>query len=312
MDHHESKEKANLKPTVNSSELLAIYEGLRDLFPAASFPVQFQRQDDLSQLSQRFDAFFFDAFGVLNIGETAIEGAVERIQSLRQQGRHVRVVSNAGGTPKQGLVDKYTRLGFDFSAEEIICSRDALNYYLKKEPPGYWGAIAPPGAPTDDLRGEFINLAERPEAVDEVDGIVLLSTIDYDHSLTERLIASLTARPRIVLLGNPDLAAPREDHFSLEPGYVAQQLIKAVNMPLHAFGKPYKSVFQLALDSLPEDIYPDQVLMIGDTLHTDILGGRFAGLETALVVGQGFSSTLDWQQAIQETGLVPHYVIDHI
>lgn len=301
-----------MKPIVNSTELLEIYEGLRDLFPAASFPMQYQRQTDLSALGARFKAFFFDAFGVLNIGETAIEGAVERVKALRAEGRHVRVVSNAGGTPKQGLVDKYTRLGYDFTADEIICSRDALNYYLKKEPGGYWGAIAPPGSPTDDLRGEFVNLAERPEAVDEVDGIVLLSTIDYDHALTERLITSLSARPRIVLLGNPDLAAPREDHFSLEPGYVAQQLIKAVNMPLHAFGKPYKSIFQLALSSLPDDVYPDEVLMIGDTLHTDILGGRFAGLETALVTRQGFSSTLDWDKAIQDTGLVPHYVLDHI
>ncbi len=122
----------------------------------------------------------------------------------------------------------------------------------------------------------------------------------------------MSARPRIVLLANPDLAAPREDHFSLEPGFVAQELIKAVDMPLHAFGKPYKSIFQLAQSSLPEDVYPDEVLMIGDTLHTDILGARFAGLETALVTRQGFSSTLDWEQAIHDTGLVPHYVLDHI
>ena len=312
MDHYESKEKANLKPIVNSAELLAIYEGLRDLFPAASFPVQYRRQQDLGGLEERYKAFFLDAFGVLNIGEDAIAGAVERIQALRASGHHVRVVSNAGSTPTQGLVNRFARLGFDFAAEEIYCSRDALNYYLKKEPEGYWGAITPIGAPTDDLRGEFVNLAERPEAMDEVDGIVLLSTINYDFSLTERLIASLSARPRIVLLANPDLAAPREDHFSIEPGFVAQELIKAVNMPLHAFGKPYKSIFQLALSSLPEDVYPDEVLMVGDTLHTDILGARFAGLDTALVVGQGFSSTLNWEQAIQETGIVPHYVMNHL
>lgn len=123
--------------------------------------------------------------------------------------------------------------------------------------------------------------------------------------MTEKLIASLRTRPRIVLLANPDLAAPREGFFSIEPGHIAQQLIAAVNMPLHAFGKPYKSIFQLALSSLPKDIYPDQVLMIGDTLHTDILGGRFAGLETALVTRQGLSSTLNWQQAIDDTGIVP-------
>lgn len=52
--------------------------------------------------------------------------------------------------------------------------------------------------------------------------------------------------------------------------------------------------------------------MVGDTLHTDVLGGCSAGLRTALVVEQGGSADLDWERAIDLTGIVPHHVIDRI
>lgn len=57
---------------------------------------------------------------------------------------------------------------------------------------------------------------------------------------------------------------------------------------------------------------PHQVLMVGDTLHNDVLGGCHAGLHTALVTRYGVSANLDWQMAIANTGIVPDHVIDHI
>ena len=73
-------------PPLTAPALLQAYEALRPLLPAAAFPPRYAQAPDLAPLTDAYDAFFFDAFGVLNIGETAIAGAADRIVALRRAG----------------------------------------------------------------------------------------------------------------------------------------------------------------------------------------------------------------------------------
>ena len=47
--------------------------------------------------------------------------------------------------------------------------------------------------------------------------------------------------------------------------------------------------------------------MVGDTLQTDILGGRAAGVQTALVTGYGALVGVDPGWAMEVSGIVPDY-----
>lgn len=295
-----------------ADDLLAAYESQRDILPEANFPAEYECHDDLEPLTWRYDAFFFDAFGVLNVGETAIDGAAQRVSEVRQAGRRVLIVSNAAGVPLDALCQRYRRLGFDFSRDEIVSSRVALIHYLQDQPARHWGIIAPAGADVSDLGVEAGNLLERPDLFDRVDGFILLSSTGWTGALQQRLLDSLAAHDRPVLLANPDLAAPREYGFSVEPGQIARTLRHHTACEPLAFGKPYRLIFDLALKRLPETVVPERVLMIGDTLHTDVLGGCSAGLCTALVTANGASASLDWREAIRSTGIVPHHVLNHI
>lgn len=300
------------EPARNSESLLAAYEDIRHLLPTARYPARYQRAHDLEPLTDRYDAFFFDAFGVLNIGDTAIDKAAHRVSEVRRSGRHVRIVSNAASAPVVQLHQKYTALGFDFKCEEIITSRVALIHYLRNQPARHWGVMAPAGADLEDLGVDVTNLAEQPDHFDKADGFILLSATGWTDALFSRLLESLKAYPRPILLANPDLAAPMENGFSIEPGKLAHALrTHAASTPI-GFGKPYRSVFEIALSTLPQTVAREKVLMIGDTLHTDVLGGCSAGLNTALVTANGVCASLDWVAAIRKTAIVPHHVLDHI
>ena len=48
-------------------------------------------------------------------------------------------------------------------------------------------------------------------------------------------------------------------------------------------GKPFPAIWEKVKRSLPEGA---RVLMVGDTLGTDVLGARIAGFDSALVVGR--------------------------
>ncbi|MDY3330437.1 MAG: HAD-IIA family hydrolase [Pelistega sp.] len=296
--------------TLSPSDILSIYQQI-DL-PKATFPSQFQRVHTLADIEEQYDAFFFDAFGVLNLGETAIPLAAERIRHLKAKVKQLCIVSNAASVSRQQLFQKYSKLGFDFSIDEIVSSRDALASYLQTHPAHHYGVTAPIGTKLEDLNGSFVNLIETPSAMDKVEGILLLSSQDWTTELQQQLVQSLLAKPRPLLLGNPDLVAPRDDHFSLEPGFMAKDILDKTDLRAIPFGKPYDNIFNLAKAKLPIDTPLQRVLMVGDTLHTDIFGGCHANIHTAMVSANGFAATIDWQKAIQETGVCPHYVIDFI
>lgn len=52
--------------------------------------------------------------------------------------------------------------------------------------------------------------------------------------------------------------------------------------------------------------------MVGDTLHTDILGGRHMRFAAALVTGFGSLVGMDVNDAIARSGIVPGIIVERI
>jgi ribonucleotide monophosphatase NagD (HAD superfamily) len=79
------------------------------------------------------------------------------------------------------------------------------------------------------------------------------------------------------------------------------------------FGKPDSQMFMFAYDLLRErtktTFSKKDILMVGDTLHTDILGGNKFGLDTVLVLS-GNTLPDDAETRIRATGIVPTYVCE--
>ena len=113
-------------------------------------------------------------------------------------------------------------------------------------------------------------------------------------------------------VGNPYLAAPRGDCFSIEPGWYAHEIWDETGIEPVFFGKPYGQAFDAVRGSLPTGCRDDRVLMLGDTLHTDILGARTAGFRAALVSSHGVLKNMDIESSITRAGIVPDVVMPSI
>ena len=59
------------------------YEEIRPRLPAATMPGKSIEIGSLLDIAADVDALVFDAFGVLNVGETLITGADRRLDQLR-------------------------------------------------------------------------------------------------------------------------------------------------------------------------------------------------------------------------------------
>ena len=96
---------------------------MRYLLPTADMPAQSTRAGNLSAISDQFDVFLLDAFGVLNVGETAINGAVKRVELLKNMGKKVLVLTNGARLPAESALNKFLELGFHFELSDIVSSR---------------------------------------------------------------------------------------------------------------------------------------------------------------------------------------------
>lgn len=288
------------------------YESIRPRLPRATFPAAPRPVGGLTGLVDEVDLFLLDAFGVLNVGESAIPGAVEVVETLTAAGKRVIVVSNAAGYCKRIMLDRYRRLGFRFDEADVVSSRDVLLSALGEYPRLRWGLMAASAHGREGIDHiDAVFLDDTPRLYDEAEGFLLLGAGEWTETRQALLEATLIARPRPVLVGNPDLVAPRETGLSKEPGHFAHRLADTTGVTPRFFGKPFPNIFEHTLMRFP-DIARNRVLMVGDTLQTDILGGAAAGVKTALVTGHGALLGLDPGLAMERSGICPHFIMPSI
>lgn len=297
---------------MDTATALAAYEAVRHRLPAARPGTGTPRHSEtLEDIADLYDAFLLDAFGVLNIGETAIPGVIGRIEMLRQRGKRLLVVSNAAGFPHAALIEKYHRLGYDFAPEDVITSRSTLLSAIGRQAGLHWGLMATRSTGLRDL--EALNLTyleEDPAPYAAVEGFLLVGSAAWTEERQALLVAALKARPRPVWVGNPDIVAPRETGFSVEPGHFAHRLADETGVTPQFFGKPFRDIYDLAFARLGPDVPRHRIVMVGDSLHTDILGAQTAGIGSALIAGFGFFAGYDIQSAIGRSGIYPDHILD--
>jgi len=295
--------------TLRAGEAFAAYEAVRHRLPAPVAGKPPPRQiATLADIAEEFDVFLLDAFGVLNIGEIPIEDVPDRVRTLQSMGKRVLIVSNAASVPRSALAKKYARLGYDFATQDIITSRNATVAGLQAAPEIRWGVMGLEDETMQDFEGlDWHALGDDPDAYKAAEGMLLVSTGAWTPVRQDLLLQSLTRRPRPVRVANPDIVAPREHGFSVEPGRFAHAIADAAGIVPEFFGKPFANIYDLAFARLgPVD--RSRVVMVGDSLHTDVLGADAAGIASVLISDYGFFANEDVMAAIATSGITPTFI----
>jgi HAD superfamily hydrolase (TIGR01450 family) len=272
--------------------------------------------DNFKSVLSKYDVIFFDAFGVLKTYNGLIPGIENTFAYLRETGKDFYVVTNdASRSPKQ-LAESYVKLGInDITPERIISSgmlaREYLELKVREGIVAYLGTdnsahyIGTPGLQTLSIRELDLN------AVGDVNALVFLDDegFDWNTDLTKTLNL-LRKRNIPVIVANTDKTYPAsKSRLSIAVGALAKMLEDTIGRQFIRFGKPDPQMFIFAYQHIKN--YPNvskrDILMVGDTLHTDILGGNKFGLDTALVL-TGNTQAEDAEVRIRSTGIIPTYI----
>lgn len=284
------------------------YEDVRSRLPSAQSGPATRDIGSLLEIADEVDAFVFDAFGVLNVGDVPIPGASERLDQLRGQGCAIRILSNAASYTHDRAVEKFRKLGMKISADEIVTSRDAT---LPRLTPALWGCIAAPSDDLSDVPTPTLRLLDDPGDYASVDGFLFLSTEIWTPERQMILLESLERRPRPVMIANADLVAPRENGFTLEPGHFGHLLVDGGITNVRFFGKPFAEVYEMVEHSL-FGVPVSKIAMCGDTLHTDILGAAARGWRSVLVSRDGLFSGEETLRYCREAKIHPSWRVSRI
>lgn len=111
------------------------------------------------------------------------------------------------------------------------------------------------------------------------------------QQLKERNLPALNANPDLTA-AEGSKAAPGEEstiHFVVRQGAIAQ-MYRQLGGEVVEYGKPHRVTFEKCLNDITskfKEFDKERIVMIGDTIRTDIKGGNLAGIKTCLCTNTG-------------------------
>ena len=227
--------------------------------------------------------FLLDMDGTIYLDETLFPGTVPFLRSVRQRGGRYLFLTNNSSKSVDAYIGKLDRLGVKAAREDFLTSVDALIADLSKRPPYRLCYVFGTGSFQSQLREAGISVTDRLS-----DGVDCL-LIGFDTELTFQKLEDaciLLNRGVDYIATNPDWVCPTRYGFVPDCGSVCEMLRRATGRVPRVIGKPRPAMALLALERT--GFAPEQALMAGDRLYTDIAAGVNAGIDTAFVLsGEG-------------------------
>ncbi len=273
--------------------------------------------DKFSTVVEQYKVVFFDAFGVLKSYNGLIPGIIETFEYLKATDREYYIVTNDASRSPMQLAEAYHRLGLHaVDQERIISSGMIAKEYLDLKVND--GIVAYLGTEDSAHYIERSGLQALPVGaindnnIDQVNAVVLLDDEGFDwFNDINRTVNILRQRTIPAIVANTDNIYPvsGSNNVSIAIGGIAKMIESIVGKKFIRFGKPDSQMFMFAYDQIRarRSISKKEILMVGDTLHTDIIGGNKFGIDTVLVLS-GNTRPGDAATRISSTGIVPTYV----
>ncbi len=221
--------------------------------------------------------FLLDLDGTFYLGERLLEGALEFIAVLHQQGCEYLFLTNNSSKDSQQYVEKLTRLGLPVSRNKVLTSGEATAMHVQSEKPGARVYVVGTSALENEFRGRGLLLTdETPD----------FAVLGFDTTLTYAKLWKLCDLVRAgvpYLATHPDYNCPTETGFMPDIG-ATLAFVKASTGrgPDLIVGKPNRLFVEKAAERTGVPV--SAMCMIGDRLYTDIALGERAGIPTILVL----------------------------
>lgn len=278
------------------------------------------RIKEFEKVVSKYKAVFFDAYGVLKNYKGLLPGVERTFEFLIANDIDYYILTNDASRSPVQLANTYQSKGITaVTPDRIISSgmlaREYLQYKVKQGTVAYLG--------TDDsahyIQTAGLNtLAVRDVDLENLEHIQALVFLDDEgfvwNADINKVINMLRMRNMSVIVANTDISYPVNKHeISIAIGGLADMVEEIIGKDFIRFGKPDAQMFMFGYEQVlaKGPIRKDEILMVGDTLKTDIIGGNKFGLDTVLVLS---GNTIPDQAALKiaASGIIPTYICESV
>ena len=247
-----------------SGETVAVLHGLQDMIGG-------------------LDLVICDLWGVMHDGIVLHPPAVTAIQNARTAGAQTVFLSNAP-RPRGHVRDFLAGMGLPPPlADNVVTSGGLARDEVRNL---YQGARLYHLGPAEDhntIDGLPVEVVADPADAE----IILATGLEYSDVAAHRaLLSPLAERGVPFLCANPDRVVHVGERLYHCAGIVAD-LYETMGGDVHWFGKPTAAALQSCLTEvgMAQGHPGDRILMVGDSLQTDMEGARAAGYQGLFIAG---------------------------
>ncbi|QSZ66474.1 TIGR01458 family HAD-type hydrolase [Methanofollis aquaemaris] len=244
-------------------------------------------------------AVLLDIEGVLHVGGVPVPGGAAAVEALQEVGIPFRCVSNTTRRSRASLAAMLRDIGYEIPEKFIFTPSLAAAREIEQRGGGRCFLLA-----TGDVHTDFLSAGIPLGAKDARFVVVGDAGDEFTYESMNRALRLLLRGADLIALEKDRYWRGAEDLMLSAGPYVAALEYAAGNMA-HLVGKPSKAFFTLALDDM--GVAPEDAVMIGDDIATDIGGAKNAGMKAFLVRTGKYREEL-----VQKAKVAPDEIIDSV
>lgn len=233
--------------------------------------------------------FLLDMDGTIYLGNQLFDGTLDFLNAVKNQGGRYLFVTNNSSRSTSAYVERLQGMGIPAQQQDFLTSVDALIWYLRGHHSG--ARIYAFGTKTFRQQLADAGFWITDHLRDDIDLLVC----GFDTELTFQKLEDaciLLGRGVEFIATNPDWVCPTSWGSVPDCGSVCEMLYRATGRRPKFIGKPQPEMALLSMEAL--GVSPQETVLVGDRVYTDIACGVNAGIDTAFVLsGEGVEQDVE-------------------
>ena len=220
--------------------------------------------------------YICDMDGVIYHGNKLVEGAKEFVDWLKNNGKKFLFLTNSSAKSPKELQQKLIRLGIEVNVEDFLTSGQATASFLASQIPnvgvyvigesGLINALHNAGFYIDNINPTYVVVGE---------------SRTYNFEQIEMAVHLVLNGAKLIGT-NSDLTGPSEKGITPACRALVSPIELATGRKAYFIGKPNPLIMRHAIKKI--GCSPEDTLIVGDRMDTDIIAGIESEIETALVL----------------------------
>lgn len=235
----------------------------------------------LHEIIDQYDGFLIDVYGVVHEGTKVYPHVIECLEKISEHEKSVALISNSA-LRSRDLMNRLIKMGIvpAYYQHVFTAGEAAYRALLKREDPWYsrLGSCCYYIGPShfsilDDLQ------IKKTEDIYHADFILVTGADDWHQKLSDYkdILQAALARDLPMICANPNVSEEISG-ARLEAGTI-EQYYEENGGRVRIHGKPNAHYVTRAVEALGGE----RILMIGDSLHFDVLAAEAVGIDAAFV-----------------------------